>query len=151
MLEEEADTRGDEHAATAEGRAQAHAPDGFDAIAIEPDRREMRLSGRAELNGGHQVILEPAAQAVEGEIVPLLHANAQIAEDAQGGLGVGALPQMPAEIEEEVGFFTRNGSTIAQQFIDHLQRAALAAMRWPAFGGDGSGADLGIHENGVRV
>jgi hypothetical protein len=83
--------------------------------------------------------------------MPLFHANAQITKDAQGGLGIRAIPQMPAEIQQEIGFFARNGITIAQQFIDHLQRAALAAMRWPTFGGDGSGADFGIHEDFVAI
>jgi hypothetical protein len=150
MLEKESDARGDEHAAAAEGRAEAHAPDGLDAIAIELHRGEMWLGGRAKADRGDEVILQPATQAVESEVVPLLHADTQVAKDAQGGLGVCAMPQVPTQIQEEVRFLSRNGIPIAQQFIDHLQRATLGAMRWPAFG-DGIGADLGSHGSFIKV
>ncbi len=88
----------------------------------------MRFRGWAKLHGGDEMIFQPAAQSEESKIVPLLHADAQIAEEPQCALGILAVTEMPAKVEQQIRFLARNSSFLAEQFIDHLQRTTLAAI-----------------------
>jgi hypothetical protein len=132
-VEGEAQPRGEEDGSAAEGGAEADAANCFDAVVIELNADELGRGGGADPDGREEVVFQPAADAEEGEVVALFHAQPEIAKEAEETLGILALAEFPAEIEQEVGFFPADPGALAQEFIDDLVGAAQPALSRRAF------------------
>ena len=96
---------------------------------IELHRNGLRLSCRAKTNRGDKVILHPPPNAEKRQIMALLHLETQFAKDPQRGVGIAALPQLPAKVEQPVHFIARQRMTVGEQVVVDVQRATPMALR----------------------
>ena len=79
------------------------------------------------------MILQPATDAEEGEVMALLHLEAQLAEEAEGGLRIALLAKLPAQIQQPVHFIASDAARSGEKLVDNVQRAPPMAMRGSAF------------------
>ncbi len=119
--------------AFAAGAAKGRAADRFHAVEIQRDGDDQRRRFRGGADHGHEVVFQPAADAEEGEVVAMLHAEAQIAEVPQHALGVLGLVQMPAELQQVIHLIAPHAAARGEELVDHFQGATPAAFRRGAF------------------
>jgi hypothetical protein len=69
--------------------------------------------------------------------MPLLHPQAQIAEEPQDSLGVCAPAEMMPQVEEQIDFVPAHATAGREELVDHFDGATPAAERRLAFREDG--------------
>ena len=126
--------RREQHGPFAERRAEAHPTNSDRAVVIELYRDGVGCGGGAKTDGRNEVILQPAANPEEGEVVALLHLEAQLAEKTEGGFRILLLAKLPAEIQQTVHLVASDATSIGQQFVDDVQGTPPVAVRRGALG-----------------
>jgi hypothetical protein len=125
----EPQARGEQDLALSKNGAKTGAPDRFHAEVIEPHSRKMWRSNLTRLHVCEKMILQPATDAKEGKIVPVLQTQTQLAEQPQRRLGILPPADFPAQIEQSIGVIARDCARTAEQFVDDLKGTATMASR----------------------
>jgi hypothetical protein len=109
--------------------AKAGTTDRFHAEVMQLHRRELWLSGLTGLDARDKVILQPTPDPKEGEVVLLLKTQTQLAKEPQRRLCIFTPADLPAQVEQSIGFIARDGCVRTEQFIDYFKGTATAALR----------------------
>src|SRR5271165_2511169 len=113
LAKRETQTRREEHVSSAQRDAQTDPPDSFDAVVVELHRHKLRLGVWADAQAGKQMIFQPSTHAEKGEVMPLLHAQTDVAKELERAFRVVALTQLPAKIEQMIYFVAGHSSGLA--------------------------------------
>jgi len=73
------------------------------------------------------VILHPTPKAKKQQVVLLFQAGAEFFKNLPGRLRPLAMPQQPAQIEQQIHFFAAHRTMIPKEGVDHFLAAVFAA------------------------
>ena len=100
---------------------------------------------------GQDLVFEPAAQAIEQQVVAVFQATANIAKKTEGPLGITAALKQMMQIQEGVGFLARDVGGRGQQLGNGFERTARMTMGRNAVLPAGGRWDCGGVQDSVSV